>query len=76
MNGIISLGKGRLSGACMVGDESVIVIRKGGALHQKRVLQGRKIVDDGIISYSSDCYVFPSGRLEMDSEVRFETENQ
>ena len=53
--GILSLGKGRLSGACVIGDESVIIIRVGGALRKKRLLENRQIIDDGIISYAKDC---------------------
>ena len=68
----MSLGKGRLSGACVIGDESVIIIRVGGALRKKRLLENRQIIDDGIISYAKDCYVFPSGKLIKDFEVTYE----
>lgn len=74
--GILSLGKGRLSGACMIGDECVIILSMGGALRQKRLLPGKKIVDEGIIGYADECYVFPFGKLEMNSEVTYEAYNQ
>lgn len=76
MSGILSLGKGRLSGACAIGDDNVIVLRRGGALRKKRLLSGRKIIDDGIIGYSKDCYIFPIGRLDIDTEVKYEANNQ
>ena len=74
--GILSLGKGRLSGACMIGDECIIIISTGGTLRKKKLLPGRKIVDEGIVSYSNDCYEFPFGKLTMDSEVSYEANNQ
>lgn len=75
-NGILCLGKGRLSGACLIGNENVIIIKRGGALYKKRLLPGKKIVDDGIVSYADDCYLFPIGKLENDTEVRFEIQRQ
>ncbi len=74
--GILCLGKGRLSGASSLDGERVIILQRNGALIKKRLLQNRKIVDDGVISYSDDCFVFPHGKLEIDSEVRYEADNQ
>ncbi|MBR2967464.1 MAG: hypothetical protein IKC35_01640 [Clostridia bacterium] len=73
--GILSLGKGRLSGACVIGDESVIILRTSGALRKKRLKENRQIIDDGIVSYARDCYLFPFGRLTKDSEVIYEIQN-
>lgn len=74
--GILCLGKGRLSGACLIGEESVIIIRRDGALIKKRLLPERRIADDGVISYANDCFIFPVGKLEIDSEVKYEADNK
>ena len=74
--GILCLGKGRLSGACMIGNECIIIIKTGGALRKKRLLPGKRIIDDGVISYADDCYVFPNGKLILDSEVSYEADNK
>lgn len=74
MSGALSLGKGRLSGACLIGDECVILIRRGGSLVRKRLYPNRRIVDEGTISYAGDGYEFPTGRVTISEEVKFETE--
>lgn len=74
--GILCLGNGRLSGACFIDGEDVVIIGKGGALVKKRLLPERKIIDDGIISYANDCFAFANGKLEIDSEVKYEAYNQ
>ncbi len=74
--GMLCLGKGRLSGACLTGGESVIILQRNGALIKKRLLQDRTVVDDGVISYADDCFLFSHGKLEIDSEVRYEADNQ
>ena len=73
--GILCLGKGRLSGACRLDEDNVIMLSYGGALYKKRLLENRQIIDEGIISYASDCYVFPFGNLYIDSEVNYEANN-
>ncbi len=70
--GILCIGKGRLSGACFQNGESVIIVRRGGALYQKRLLENRQVIDDGIIGYDKDCYVFSFGKISMNSEVNYE----
>ncbi len=74
--GILCLGKGRLSGAYFIDGESVIILQRDGALIKKRLLPNRKIIDDGVVSYSDDCFIFPCGKIEIDSEVRYEADNQ
>ncbi len=71
-NGILRLGRGRLSGACLVDGENVIVVRRGGVLYKIRLLSGRKIEDDGVVGYGNDCYIFPFCRLFMDAEVKYD----
>ncbi len=70
--GILCLGRGRLSGACQIDGEDVVVLGYGGALNKKRVLSDRKIANDGVISYCSDCFVFPNGKLEIGPGVKYE----
>ena len=76
MSGILSVAKGRLSGVSSVGGECIVVVSVGGVLRKKRILPGRKIIDDGVISYSRDCYVFDSGNLEIGAEVRYDVRHQ
>ena len=75
-SGLINLGGGTLSGACKVGTDSIIIVKKGGALRKIR-LRGKNVSDLGIVSRGMACYVFPAGTAFFDdTEVYFEAIDQ
>ncbi len=74
-SGLISLGGGTLSGACKIGTDNIIIVKKGGAL-RKIQLRGKNVNDLGIVGRSVGCYIFPAGTVFFDPEVRFEANNQ
>ncbi|MBR2970187.1 MAG: hypothetical protein IKC48_00075 [Clostridia bacterium] len=67
----LCLGKGALSGASMIGNEVVAIIRKDGALYKKRIL-GKQLVDEGLFAYAKDGFLFPVGKLTVDNGVNYE----
>ncbi|MBE5730760.1 MAG: hypothetical protein E7350_02255 [Clostridiales bacterium] len=67
----LSLGKGALSGACMIDGEIVAIIRKDGALHKKRIV-GKHLVNDGVFAYAKDGFLFPVGKLTVEDGVKYE----
>lgn len=70
--GIIGLGNGRLSGACQTGDECIVFIRRGGALHRLVCSADGTVTDGGVAGYENDRYEFPVGVLGFGKEVKFE----
>lgn len=71
---IISLGNGRLSGACRTDEGNIVVVQRNGALH-KLLIKDRTVSDLGVIGYGIDCYVFPEGTVFFDPEVKFEADS-
>lgn len=67
----LCLGKGTLSGACMIGDEIVAIVRRDGALHKKRIV-GKQLVDEGLFAYAKDGFLFPVGKLTVENGVKYE----
>ena len=76
MEGVLCLGKGRLSGAVMNGTDCLVTIGIGGTIRLKKLQPGRRIVDCGVVSYAEDCFILPGGKLEYGTEVTYDIESE
>ena len=74
MNGLLKIGKGRISGCSVSGNDIIVIISDGGALRKYIVSPSREVTDCGIVSYARDRYEFAHGILTYDKEVKFERE--